>query len=166
MVSTLDEFRNFFRPNEKAQDFELLDVINSVLFLTKDEFLKHRITVNIERDDSITLHGSPNEFKHLILNLLSNAKDAFNDNEIENRVITMRLMHQDESDVLEVEDNAGGIPEKVIKDIFKANVTTKEKGKGTGIGLYMSTQIAQKHNATLSVHNQNNGACFVVKFKR
>jgi signal transduction histidine kinase len=166
MVSTLDEFRNFFRPNEKAEDFQLLDVINSVVFLTKHEFLKHHITVNIERDDSITLHGSPNEFKHLILNLLSNAKDAFNDNEIEKRVITMRLIHQDESDVLEVEDNAGGIPEEVIKDIFKANVTTKEKGKGTGIGLYMSTQIAQKHNATLSVHNLNNGACFVVEFKK
>jgi len=45
-----------------------------------------------------------------------------------------------------------------------ANVTTKEKGKGTGIGLYMSTQIAQKHGATLSVHNQNNGTCFVINF--
>ena len=166
MVSTLDEFRNFFRPNEEAEDFQLLDVINSVIFLTKHEFLKHHIVLNIEKSDSITLHGSANEFKHLILNLLSNAKDAFNDNKIEKRVITMRLIHQDESDVLEVEDNAGGIPEEVIKDIFKANVTTKEKGKGTGIGLYMSTQIAQKHKATLSVHNQNDGACFVVEFKR
>ncbi len=166
MVSTLDEFRNFFRPNEEAEDFQLLDVINSVLYLTKHEFLKHHITVNIERDDSITLYGSANEFKHLILNLLSNAKDAFKDNNIEKRVINMRLIHQEESDILEVEDNAGGIPEKVIKDIFKANVTTKEKGKGTGIGLYMSTQIAQKHNASLSVHNQKNGACFVVEFKR
>jgi len=166
MVSTLDEFRNFFRPNEEAEDFQLLDVINSVLYLTKHEFLKHHITVNIEREDSITLHGSANEFKHLILNLLSNAKDAFNDNHIEKRVINMRLIHNEESDILEVEDNAGGIPEKVIEDIFKANVTTKEKTKGTGIGLYMSTQIAQKHNATLSVHNQNNGACFVVEFKR
>lgn len=166
MVSTLDEFRNFFRPNEEDQEFKLLDVINSVLFLTKDEFLKHRITVTIERDDTIMLHGSENEFKHLILNLLSNAKDAFNENNIEKRVITMRLIYNENEDIFEMEDNAGGIPEDVIADIFKANVTTKEKGKGTGIGLYMSTKIAQKHNATLTVHNQNNGACFVVKFKK
>ena len=164
MVSTLDEFRNFFRPNEEDQEFKLLDVINSVLFLTKDEFLKHRITITIEREDTILLYGSENEFKHLILNLLNNAKDAFNEHNIEKRVITIRLIHQDENDTLEVEDNAGGIPEHVIADIFKANVTTKEKGKGTGIGLYMSTQIAQKHDATLSVHNQNNGACFVINF--
>lgn len=166
MVTTLDEFRNFFRPNEEDQEFRLLDVINSVLFLTKDEFLKHRITVTIESDDTIILHGSENEFKHLILNLLSNAKDAFNENNIEKRMITMRLIHNESENILEVEDNAGGIPEDVIADIFKANVTTKEKGKGTGIGLYMSTQIAQKHNATLTVHNQNNGACFVVTFKK
>lgn len=166
MVTTLDEFRNFFRPNEEGQDFKLLDVINSVLFLTKDEFLKHRITVNIERDDTIILHGSENEFKHLVLNLLGNAKDAFNENSIEKRVITMRLIDNIDESIFEVEDNAGGIPENIIADIFKANVTTKEKGKGTGIGLYMSTQIAQHHGATLSVHNQNKGACFVVTFTK
>ena len=48
---------------------------------------------------------------------------------------------------MEVEDNAGGIPKEIIDDIFKANITSKEEGKGTGIGLYMSTQIATKHNA-------------------
>jgi len=166
MVTTLDEFRNFFRPNAEEQDFKLLDVINSVLFLTKDELLKHRITVTIESDDEIILHGSENEFKHLILNLVSNAKDAFNENKIERRSITIRLIHKENENLLEIEDNAGGIPEEVIADIFKANVTTKEKGKGTGIGLYMSTQIAQHHGATLSVNNQNDGACFVVAFSK
>ena len=65
---------------------------------------------------------------------------------------------------MEIEDNAGGIPQNIIDDIFKANVTTKEEGKGTGIGLYMSTQIAQKHHASLSVKNIDKGACFVVEF--
>ncbi len=166
MVSTLDEFRNFFRPSEKMQDFLLIDVINSVLILMKDQLLKHRITVAIEKDEKIMLHGSANEFKHLILNLFNNAKDAFKENNIKKRMITIRLMHQEKNDVLEVEDNAGGIPKKVIKDIFKANVTTKELGKGTGIGLYMSTQIAQHYGATLSVYSQKNGSCFVVTFNK
>jgi signal transduction histidine kinase len=66
---------------------------------------------------------------------------------------------------MEIEDNAGGIPEGIIDDIFKSNVTTKDEDKGTGIGLYMSTQIAIKHNAVLSVKNQNDGACFTITFK-
>jgi len=167
MVNTLDEFRTFFRPNKEEQDFQLQDVIHSVLFLTKDEFLKNRITVQLEREDFIQIHGSENEFKHLILNIINNAKDAFNDNNItEKRVIVMRLIDDDESKRVEIEDNAGGIPKHVIDDIFKANVTTKEEGKGTGIGLYMSMQIAQKHHATLSVKNQNDGACFTIAFEK
>jgi len=66
---------------------------------------------------------------------------------------------------MEIEDNAGGIPEDIIEDIFHANITSKEEGKGTGIGLYMSTQIATKHDAVLSVKNQNSGACFTLSFK-
>jgi len=165
MLNTLDEFRTFFRPNKEEQDFQLKDVIDSVLFLTKDEFLKNRIMVTIESTNPIRIHGSENEFKHLILNIINNAKDAFNDNNItEKRVIVIRMIDDHESKRVEIQDNAGGIPKHVIGDIFKANVTTKEEGKGTGIGLYMSMQIAQKHHVTLSVQNKNDGACFTITF--
>jgi len=164
MVNTLDEFRTFFRPNKDNQHFLLSDVVNSVLFLTKDDLLKNRITVNIEQDDPISIKGSENEFKHLVLNIINNAKDAFNDNHIEKRVIRIRIIQDRKGNRLEIEDNAGGIPQEIINDIFKANVTSKGEGKGTGIGLYMSTQIAAKHHATLTVKNQNEGACFTVTF--
>jgi signal transduction histidine kinase len=165
MLSTLDEFRNFFRPCKVEEDFELLDVVNSVLFLTKDEFMKNSINVTILEKDRIKLFGFKNEFKHLILNIINNAKDAFNENEIKNRTITFSLINRDNKIKLEIQDNAGGIPEEVINDIFKANVTTKVEGKGTGIGLFMSMQIANKQGADLYVKNQNSGACFVVDFK-
>lgn len=164
MVNTLDEFRTFFRPNKEHENFQLLAVINSVLILTKDDLLKQRITVTIERKDPIFIDGSSNEFKHLILNIINNAKDAFNENRIEHRKISIRLIKEGEQRRMEIEDNAGGIPEEIIEDIFKSNITTKEEGKGTGIGLYMSMQIATKHHATLSVRNQNDGACFIVDF--
>jgi signal transduction histidine kinase len=164
MVNTLDEFRTFFRPNKTDEMFSLLSIIHSVLFLTKDDLLKNRITVNIEQKDHIDIDGSSNEFKHLVLNIINNAKDAFNDNHIEKRKITIRLINDKEGKRLEIVDNAGGIPDHIIDDIFKANITSKEEGKGTGIGLYMSTQIATKHQALLSVKNQNDGACFTVTF--
>jgi len=131
----------------------------------KDELMKNSITVTIEQKDPIEIVGSENEFKHLILNIISNAKDAFNDNHIENRKVTIRLINDESGKRMEIEDNAGGIPEKILDDIFKANVTTKAEGKGTGIGLYMSTRIAEKHHATLYVENRNDGACFIVRFE-
>ena len=75
----------------------------------------------------------------------------------------MLSMKDEKCTYLEIKDNAGGIPDKIIKDIFKPEVTTKPEGKGTGIGLYMSTQIAQKLGGVLSVKNGDNGAIFQLK---
>ena len=160
MVDTLDEFRTFFRSNKKNTNFTLQDVIDSVLILIKDEFMKHSITINVVQKETLKMYGSANELKHLLLNILNNAKDAFADNSVRNKIITIRLMQSNDRNMLEIEDNAGGIPKSVLPNIFKANVTSKSEGKGTGIGLYMSHQIAQKHAATLSAKNQNEGACF------
>ena len=61
-----------------------------------------------------------------------------------------------------MEDNAGGIPEYIIANIFKPNVTTKAEGKGTGIGLYMCKQIVKKNNGSINVHNSKIGAFFTI----
>jgi len=164
MTSTLNEFRSFFRPNKEESEFDIKAMVDKVLLLVKDEFIKNKITINVNNTNSFSLQGIENEFKHLILNIINNAKDAFNDNNIENRIITINILTNEDSKYLEICDNAGGIPKHVIEDIFKANVTTKEEGKGTGIGLYMSAQIAQKHNGILSVTNENSGAKFTFKY--
>jgi signal transduction histidine kinase len=164
MVNTLDEFRSFFRPNKERETFTLINVLNSALFLAKDDILKHRILVKIIQEDEIEINGYPNELKHLILNIINNAKDAFVERGIEKRLVTIALIVSEEEQKLEICDNAGGVPQKVIDRIFEANVTTKEEGKGTGIGLYMSRKIAKKHHATLTVENREEGACFIVTF--
>jgi len=161
MLSTLDEFRSFFRPNQEISNFSISEVIDNTLLLTKDEFIKNRIMFKKDIDKNIQLNGSENEFKHLILNIINNSKDAFIENNIENRMITFTLYNKLNKIILEISDNAGGIPKYIIDDIFKMNITSKELGKGTGIGLYMSQQIAHKHGGTLKVKNISNGATFI-----
>lgn len=161
LLNTLDEFRSFFRPNKEKAAFNLLKSIDAVLLLIHDEFMGKAITFEVDGDESIELYGVENEFKHIVLNILNNAKDAFIENEISPRMIKVTFHKQDEGVIMEICDNAGGIPDSVIHDIFKANVTTKSEGKGTGIGLYMSAQIAEKMDATLEVENTDEGACFI-----
>ena len=165
MVNTLSEFRSFFRPSKEFSDFLLSDCIESVQLLMKDELLKNSLTLNVELREEIILHGQINEFKHLFLNLLSNSIDAFNEKEISLREVFIRSYTEDNYGVIEFEDNAQGIPQHIISDIFKPNVTTKVDGKGTGIGLYMSTQIVQKHGGTISVKNTPKGVLFKVCIK-
>jgi signal transduction histidine kinase len=163
MVTTLREFRNFFRPKEKDETFGIKRSTQSVTLLVKDEFLKNNITLTIVPEHEVLIYGNENEFKHLILNIINNAKDAFNERDIEKREIVIDFTKDANFTYLTIADNAGGIPSHIINDIFKPEITTKPEGKGTGIGLYMSTQIAQKLGGILSVKNNEQGAIFELK---
>lgn len=162
MVSTLNEFRTFFRPSKDTHDFSIKECISSVQILMKDELIKNNINLHVDVEKTLTVNGLINEFKHLFLNLISNSIDAFNEKNIKERVIYIRASGTEDRIHIEFEDNASGIPEHVIADIFKPNITTKEDGKGTGIGLYMSSQIVQKHNGKIRVKNSDNGAIFTI----
>ena len=163
MTNTLSEFRNFFRPKLVKEKFTLTQCLNSVMVLVKDEFIKNNIYIEVSNEEEVELFESKNELIHLILNIINNAKDAFNERDIKTRKILINYF-KDESDIhLRITDSAGGIATNIIGKIFDAEVTTKEVGKGTGIGLYMSMQIAKKFGGSLSVKNVEDGASFLLK---
>ena len=166
MTTTLSEFRSFFRPTKESKIFSLESCINSVKILLKDELIKNGIILQQGEQKDILITGYENEFKHLLLNLINNAKDAFNDNNIKKRVIALGYTETEHHITLQVVDNAGGIPEHILKDIFRPNITTKADKEGTGIGLYMSSQIVQKHRGKLSVVNTKDGARFTITLKK
>jgi signal transduction histidine kinase len=163
MLTTLNVFRSFFRPSKDMESCNVLESMNSVLLLMKDELLKNEITVNVTCKEHIEIKVIKNEFKHILLNILNNAKDAFIEKDIKNRVIDIDIVKNDSNIKIEISDNAGGIPKDILQDIFKANVTSKENGKGTGIGLYMSKKIADKMSAQLTAKNIENGAVFTLR---
>ncbi len=163
MVTTLSEFRNFFRTKTTTESFGIKRCIQSVMLLIKDEFLKNNIDIKISNKQEMLIYGNENEFKHLVLNIINNAKDAFNERDIIQRDIKINFYKKQKNLHLDIADNAGGIPLDVIDHIFKPEVTTKKDSKGTGIGLYMSMQIAQKLGGLLSVKNIKNGALFKLK---
>ena len=162
LLSTLDEFRSFLRPDKPKEKINISKLIESVLVLLKDDIQSNGIETQILGDKFLEFEVIVNEVKHIFINLVSNARDAFNSNKTENRTIIFEICEKKGFVSIDITDSAGGIPIAVIDDIFKANVTTKEEGKGTGIGLYMSTQIAQKNNGELSVRNVDNGAKFTL----
>jgi len=166
MTTTLREFRSFFRPDKESAAFSLESCIDSVKVLLKDELIKNTIEIQQSKQKDIIINGYENEFKHLFLNLINNAKDAFNDKNIKKRIIAIGYNETEHHIVIQVVDNAGGIPENLIKDIFHPNVTTKGDKEGTGIGLYMSSQIARKHRGELSVQNTKDGARFTLNLKK
>lgn len=166
LEETLKEFREFFRVKTDIQEVALKDIVNKTLLLMKDELISHQIEVKEDIDLDIKIRVIPNEFKHILINLFSNSKDAFVQKKIKNRHIILQTMGADENRVLRITDNAGGIQEDVIQRIFEPHVTTKESNGGTGIGLYMIKQILDKYNFKIGAENINNGACFTIKLNK
>ncbi len=162
LISTIDEFREFFRPNQKQSLVNLKTMIVSTLELLKDELILNKIKIDILGDKKVEIFCIPNEFKHIFINLINNSKDAFNEHSIKNRKITFDIIKNNDEIIIKLSDNAGGIPKNVISNIFNSNFTTKKEGKGTGIGLYLTKQIIEKLNATIKVHNITNGVCFIL----
>lgn len=157
MTNTLNEFRTFFKPDKEVIELNILKVIENTLVLIQDEFKKDHVQIEINQYEEMYLSTIENEFQHMILNLLNNSKDAFIENKLDDRKININIY----KDRLEVIDNAGGIPEEIIANIFNVNFTTKKKGSGAG--LYMSKLIADKYNCNLFAKNKDNGVIFIFK---
>ena len=162
LIDTLNNFRQFFRPAGEQQSFFVSQTVQSVTNLIKDELIKHNIDLSVYIKKDFLVIGNENEFKHIILNLISNAKYAFMENKIEDKKIVINIFG--DTNTIEVIDNAGGINEEIIDNIFDMHVSSKGK-EGSGIGLYMSAQIAKKHNGELRVENIDNGAKFTFQSK-
>ena len=108
------------------------------------------------------IYGNKNQFEQVLLNLIVNAKDALYDNNISNPTINIDISHNSNHKIITIEDNAGGIPNNILNDIFDPYFTTKDK-KGTGIGLYLSrTIIEDEMKGELKVHNSSSGAIFTI----
>jgi len=163
MQMTLSEFRSFLRPTKEVSYVKLIDIIKAVQLLLKDEFLQNNISIDVKVDEKIELLVNQTEFKHILLNILNNAKDAFNEKEIVDRHISIYAFMADGKMNLRIEDNAGGIKASVIRHIFEKGFTTKEAGEGTGIGLHISLEIIKKLGGNMSVENGKDGACFFIE---
>jgi len=104
--------------------------------------------------EDIKIYGFENELTHVILNLINNSKDALNENNIEKKQIRIIVKTTQNSVIINVIDNAGGIKSDIMTKIFDPYFTTKHKSIGTGIGLYMSKQMVEKHmNGKISCKN-------------
>ena len=165
MESTLKEFRNFLSPVNDDDMFKLNKVVKSSLKLLEDELEFARIKVLFKKDEEVSIKGNGKELQHVIINILHNAKDAFTIREKEDRTIRISTKKKDSKVMLQIEDNAGGIDVLMLDKIFNPYVTTKKAFGGSGIGLYMSKLIMEKHHAQIRVHNSQDGAVFTLCFE-
>lgn len=164
MSQTIEDFRNFFRPDKEKQQFSVKEVIDRTISFIEASFKSHDIGLVFSLKDDISIYGFPNEYAQVLINILNNAKDVVLERKVQNPRVTIELSSAGTRSIVEITDNGGGVPEEIIEKIFEPYFTTKQPSQGTGIGLYMSKTIIEKNmNGRLSVSNTTDGAKFRIE---
>ena len=157
MSKTIDDFQNFYKIDKEKIVFDVMEKIESVSDLQLNQLAQNDIEIQKE-GESFKILGYASEFQQVILNLISNAKDALVEKEIQNPHIRITLSSDGERGYIKISDNAGGIDERYLHKIFEPYFTTKEKSGGTGLGLYISKMIIEKNmQGKLGITNRKEG---------
>ena len=163
LSSTIDDFRNFFRPNKLPQTLTLDEISNDLLTMLGKNYKNFGINLTFEGDTKLPFISYKNELIQVFLNILTNAKDAFEERHVQDPFILFRASENKDAMTFSIQDNAGGIPETIIDNIFDPYFSTKKEKNGTGLGLYMSAIIVEKHlNGSIAVSSDLEGTLFTL----
>jgi len=153
LSQTIDEFRSFFKTDKIKSEFEIENSFKKAFNLIEAQFKNSNII--IKKDiKNVKLFGFENELIQVLLNILNNARDELIKKEQNKNIILINVNLDKNFVLISIQDNAGGVPNNIINEIFKSHFTTKQDSNGTGIGLYMSKIIIEDHmNGTIEVNN-------------
>ncbi len=144
MSNIISDFLGFFKPDKTKSFFPISAVFDSVFELVGRQLSSKNIRVVLHSDIEMEIFGFKNELEQVVLNIIANAKDAFDGKNLTDKEINISTEERGDKISIIIRDNAGGIEEGIMNKIFEPYFTTKTEGRGTGIGLYMCRLIAQK----------------------
>jgi PAS domain S-box-containing protein len=185
LSKTIDDFRGFFEPSKNKTEFQVIGAVTETVSLVdaqlKSHFIEYTVSCQCAHKNFLSCNdtshppcehpmtlvaGYPSEFKQVMMNLIQNAKDALEYKSIDKK-LAVNIAASDNDITVTVCDNGGGIPDKILGNIFDPYFTTKKEGKGTGIGLYMSKLIIEDHmDGKLTAYNNKEGACFEIRLTK
>jgi two-component system, NtrC family, sensor kinase len=120
--------------------------------------LKYIVTVNRNiPGDLPQIIVDARRLEQVFINLFINAADAMEMEGIQDGQLDISAHEKQNSIVMTVRDSGPGIPEKYINKLFSPFFTTKQEGKGTGLGLLISRGIIKDHGGTLTARNAEQG---------
>ena len=118
LTNTIDDFRNFYKPNKESETIFLSEPINKALDIIKSSFSSDGIEVvqTCMSQKKIKLYS--NELMQVVLNILKNAQDNFKEKGIKDPKIFISCIDSEDGIMLDICDNGDGIPEDVLPKIF------------------------------------------------
>ena len=164
MRNIIDHIRSFSRDHDDLIHgiFDIHDSITNAISMIAEQFKHRAIELVLDFDNDIKpFPGDIYKFEQVVLNLLTNAKDAIDEKQKVSKTYAKKNVkiwtHQDEKSIyVEVEDNGIGIKQSDLEKVLLPFYTTKETGKGTGLGLSISYGIIKEMQGTVAITSKRN----------
>jgi signal transduction histidine kinase len=172
LSKNVGEFRSFFSTSRHSINFDLIEILDEFCQLISAQLVSLDITLTLEKKEPgpYSAAGIPGEFKHAILNLVNNSREAIirrrkkdPESAMLKGKISLILEKSDDQSILRIEDNGGGIDKSIINNIFEPYVTTSPE-TSFGLGLYMARLIIAQMEGVISASNSKEGAIFIIRF--
>jgi C4-dicarboxylate-specific signal transduction histidine kinase len=166
MSKTIDDFREFFKPNKEKENFNVQKAVGLGLSIVNGALETFHIQVQISQpEEELMCYGYKNELSQVVASILSNSKEAVSKIDSEaDRYISIETSKDEYHIKITIMDNGGGIPDDIIEKVFEPYFTTKHKAQGVGLSLYTAKVIIEQNmDGRVDVHNTNDGACFVIE---
>jgi C4-dicarboxylate-specific signal transduction histidine kinase len=166
MDRVIRNVRNFAREERDAGGESVManEAVENVFSMIGRQIEAHGIHVEKDLEPELPpLRASPNELEQVVMNLIVNARQALDGGSGDAKTLRVRTGSRDGAVSIEVSDNGGGIPDRLLGKIFDPFFTTKAAGKGTGLGLSICQSIVSKLGGRIEVYNNDiGGATFIV----
>lgn len=162
MSQTISDFSTFLKPSESGIEyFNMAQCVQSALNLLESSLKHNHIEIQMNQTGLSWVCGYSNEIIHVIFNVLHNARDSILESGKQERIIRIDIEGSGvdgEYTVLRIIDSGTGLSDGSGDKIFDAYFTTKEKNKGTGLGLYISKRIVEEHmGGSIALRNAEAG---------
>lgn len=166
LSSTIDEFRDCIDESHNVKEIIVQERIKMAIKIIEPSFMMNNIEMIEDYMEKENIYFSliSGELLQVLISILNNAKDAFMENDIENKWLKYSVKKDTNKFIITLEDNAGGIKVEIMDKIFNPYFTTKHQNQGTGMGLYSSYNIITKHlNGKIYATNTLYGAKFTIE---
>ena len=159
---TIEQLSRLSRRDSEPEELDLAEVVRESLAVARPHLRRRGIHL-LEDLFPAPVVGRRDNLGQVLLNLVFNAADACEQSSRSERKIMVSVAHGNDYVVLQVDDTGPGIPPNAIKTIFTPFFTTKQRGKGTGLGLKICSDVVTAHGGHIEVVNRvGGGASFRV----
>lgn len=169
LTQTIDDFRDFYKAGDTKENFTLENIFNSIFKILQYD-AKSKEVEFICNFNAVSFFGVKNDIIQVLMSIVLNAKEQLvnsKNKHIHKKLILIDTYMQDDTLIVKIQDNAGGIPIELNNKIFNSYFTTKDDG--LGIGLYISNLIVKENlkgkleftnKSFIHKNNKYLGACF------